>query len=110
MTTTSNDLKTPPRWLAAGRWRWQGERLRSEFEVNYLGRHYVDAANTAEYDGHVVVNWRGGWQVNDRIELFARVMNLLDEKYADRADYAFGNYRYFPAMPIQGYVGVSVDL
>jgi len=26
----------------------------------------------------------------------ARVNNLTDRAYADRADYAFGNYRYFP--------------
>jgi hypothetical protein len=26
----------------------------------------------------------------------ARIMNLADTAYADRADYAFGNYRYFP--------------
>jgi outer membrane receptor protein involved in Fe transport len=25
-----------------------------------------------------------------------RVRNLLDERYAERADFAFGNYRYFP--------------
>ena len=25
------------------------------------------------------------------------VINLFDEKYAKRADYAFGNARYFPA-------------
>ncbi len=26
-----------------------------------------------------------------------RVDNLFDKRYADRADFAFGNYRYFPA-------------
>jgi hypothetical protein len=25
-----------------------------------------------------------------------RLNNVLDRDYADRADYAFGNYRYFP--------------
>ena len=25
-----------------------------------------------------------------------RITNLLDENYAERADFAFGNYRYFP--------------
>jgi iron complex outermembrane recepter protein len=25
-----------------------------------------------------------------------RVDNVLDTAYADRADFAFGNYRYFP--------------
>ena len=31
-----------------------------------------------------------------RHRLGARLTNLLDEKYAERADFAFGNYRYFP--------------
>ena len=26
-----------------------------------------------------------------------RVDNLFDKRYADRADFAFGNYRYYPA-------------
>ena len=25
-----------------------------------------------------------------------RLTNLLDDRYAERADFAFGNYRYFP--------------
>ena len=28
--------------------------------------------------------------------LGARVMNLTDRRYAERADFAFGNARYFP--------------
>jgi outer membrane receptor protein involved in Fe transport len=77
--------------------------------VLYLGEHYVDAANTAKYDGHVVLNLRGAYNVNEQLRIFARIINLLDEEYADRADFAFGNYRYFPAMPIQAYAGITYD-
>jgi hypothetical protein len=35
---------------------------------------------------------------------------MMNEKYADRADFAFGNYRYFPAMPRQIYGGVELSL
>ena len=56
-----------------------------------MGKHYINAANTAKYDGHVVLNWRGGFKLTEHISLFARVINLLDERYADRADYAFGD-------------------
>jgi hypothetical protein len=28
-----------------------------------------------------------------------RVTNALDVRFADRADYAFGTYRYFPGRP-----------
>ena len=79
---------------------------------DYNGKHYINAANTAEYDGHTVVNWRGRYSINDSTTVFARVINLLDEKYADRADFTLFNparYRYFPAMPRQLYVGVTMD-
>ena len=36
------------------------------------------------------------------------MVNLLDTAYADRADYAFGSYRYFPGMPRQVYVGLEL--
>ncbi len=32
----------------------------------------------------------------DEVIVTARVNNLADTDYADRADFAFGNYRYFP--------------
>ena len=106
-----NMMDSAPRWLTNARWRYEpGERWYSEFELNQVGKHYINAANTAKYDGHVVLNWRGGYRLTEHINLFARVINLLDERYADRADYAFGAYRYFPAMPVQGYVGVNLAL
>jgi outer membrane receptor protein involved in Fe transport len=41
------------------------------------------------------------------------VINLLNDKYADRADYSVfdpARYRYFPAMPRQLYLGVTFAL
>ena len=55
------------------------------------------------------MNWRGGLRLTDRSRLFARIVNLFDKRYADRADFAFGSYRYFPSMPIQGYLGVELE-
>ena len=37
-----------------------------------------------------------------------RLMNVTDEKIADRADFAFGNYRYFPGLPRELYAGVEI--
>jgi outer membrane receptor protein involved in Fe transport len=104
-------LDTAPRFLANARWAMElTESVRHELELVIVGPHYVNAANTAKYDGHGVVNWRGQWQVSEKFSVFARVINLLDERYADRADFAFGNYRYFPAMPRQVYLGVNVEI
>jgi len=37
----------------------------------------------------------------------AQVKNLLDEEYADRADFAFGDYRFFPGQDRNFAVGAS---
>ena len=108
---SGNDIDTAPRWIGNLRWGTElSAQWRQELEVVYVGEHYVNAANTADYDGHQVLNWRLQWQVNEGTELFARVINVLDERYADRADFAFGSFRYFPAMPRQLYLGVNMEL
>ena len=105
---SGNDLDTAPRWLGSARWGADiGPRLNVEAEVVHVGEHYTDAANTAEYDGHWLVNWRGSYQVSDSVKLFARVHNLFNERYAERADFAFGNDRFFPGISRQFYVGVD---
>jgi outer membrane receptor protein involved in Fe transport len=62
-----------------------------------MGSYYLDAANTVTYPGHEVANLRVEWLARPDLRVSLRVDNLLDSAYADRADYAFGNYRYFPA-------------
>ncbi|HEY5646311.1 MAG TPA: TonB-dependent receptor, partial [Pseudomonadales bacterium] len=104
---------TAPKWLANGRWQWAvTERIGTELELVYLGKHFVDAGNTAEYDGHLVANLRGRFTVNDALSLHARIINLTDKHYADRADYTYfsaDGYRYFPAMPRQFYLGATIS-
>ena len=43
----------------------------------------------------------------DNNEVWINIRNLTDERYADRADYAFGVDRYFPGEPVNATVGVS---
>ena len=108
--TEGNAVDTAPRWLGSARWRVETERAVSELEAVYVGAYFANASNTARYDGHRLLNWRGAWNVTPRVRLFARVLNLLDVAYADRADFAFGSYRYFPGMPRQLYAGIEVKL
>ncbi len=104
------DMDSAPRWLASARWTARYRDLVSELEAAYVGSHFIDAANTARYRGHLVFHWRGRYALRDRVTLFARLLNLTDERYADRADYAFGSHRYFPALPRQLYAGVEWTL
>ena len=73
------------------------EQFSAAMELFFVDRYYLDAANTASYPGHEVVNLRVGWSPRDDLRANLRVDNVFDTAYADRADFAFGNYRYFPA-------------
>lgn len=93
-----NEVDTAPRWLGGLRAHWQSSANRAvEAEWVYQGGYFLDAANAHRYPGHSLVNLRG-WMVlgNSQHRLSLRLTNLLDVRYAERADYAFGNYRYFP--------------
>ena len=105
-----NDVDTAPRWHGSARWEANLGKFRSEVEVVYLGSHYTNAANTARYEGHTVANWRVRYTFTPRVAIFGRILNILDAEYADRADFAFGSHRYFPAMPRQVYLGVEFAL
>ena len=102
-----NRVDTAPDRIVSVRWISElANGLKTEIECHRVGSHYLNAANTARYGGHAVVNWRNQWRFTPRFTISWRVVNVLDSAYAERADFAFGNYRYFPAMPRQLYAGV----
>ena len=105
--TAGNDVDTAPRHLGSIRWQWQArEGLQSTIELTRIGSYFMDAANTFQYPGHVTLHWHARWRIADGWEVQAHMRNLLDEKFADRADWSFGTPRYFPAMPRNAQVGV----
>ena len=94
--------------MATARWLYRPRRdLTLELEGIRMGPYYLDAANTARYDGHTLLNLRADWAASARTTLFARITNLTGRDYAERADFAFGNYRYFPGQPQRLYVGIE---
>ncbi len=100
-------LDTAPEWLWNARLIWSPNDLwRLEGEWVHVGEYFANAANSARYDGHDLLNLRARYSFSDRVELFGAVRNLLDERYAERADFAFGSYRYFPGEPR----GLSIGL
>ena len=90
-------IDTAPEWLSSLRLVWDAsDRLRVETEWAHVGEYYADAGNTALYEGHDLIHLRAGYQVSDQAELSLAVRNAFDERFAERADFAFGQYRYFP--------------
>ena len=73
------------------------EQFSAVLDLFYVGEYFLDAGNTATYPGHEVVNLRFAWTPRENLRASLRVDNVFDTAYADRADFAFGDYRYFPA-------------
>ena len=102
-----NAIDTAPEWLADATLDWQAtEALGLSLSVEHVGEYYTDPANTTTYPGHTVFSARGSYAFGEGMEAFLIVRNLTDEAYADRADLAFGNDRYFPGEPLNATLGV----
>jgi len=81
----------------------------AEIEWRHVGSYFTNPGNTQRYDGHDIFVLRSRYDVTDDISLFGRVDNLFDARYADRADFAFGNERFFPGRPRTLFFGLSAE-
>jgi iron complex outermembrane receptor protein len=105
-----NKVDTAPEQLANVRLAWQpSDNSKLELEWLHMGEYYLDPENEHEYAGHDLFQLRGSMALNQNTRLFARIENLTDEKYASRADYAFGSYRFFGGQPRVLHLGASIS-
>ncbi len=93
---SGNDIDTAPRDIHTLRLSYDAAWLTAEVEWLHVGEYWANAANTARYGGHDLGNLRLSASPARDWMLAIRIMNLFDVAYADRADFAFGDYRYFP--------------
>lgn len=94
---SGRDVDTAPRWLGNIELLFKpNARINAGLQWTTIGEYYLDAENRFRYPGHAIANLRAGTQLAPSLELIVRLNNLTDRDYADRADYAFGSYRYFP--------------
>ena len=107
-----NDIDTAPRAFGSARLNWDfstlaGRSSRAELEWVYMDSYYLEPQNNHQYDGHSLVNLRITSDLTPRLSAGLRLTNLLDEDYAERADFGFGEYRYFVGQPRGAYVQIS---
>jgi outer membrane receptor protein involved in Fe transport len=102
-----NEIDTAPQHMGSVQLGW---RVNSgnfiEFEWVHQGNYYLNPENSAQYNGHNLLNLRAGWEINESLDISATVSNLNDEDYAERADFGFGSYRYFVGEPRSIYATV----
>lgn len=105
--SSGDDVDTAPRTLGSARIGWDSRRLLAELEWLHQGEYYLNASNSARYEGHDLANLRVVWRPLDNWSVAVRVNNLSNRLYADRADFAFGSYRYFPGREREAFFQVA---
>jgi outer membrane receptor protein involved in Fe transport len=102
-----NDIDTAPRTLGSLRVGWQVDPWLAEAEWVHQGRYFLTAQEAQEYPGHDLLNLRAAWSFSPAWTATVRVNNVTDKLYADRADFAFGQYRYFPGREREAFVELA---
>ncbi len=105
--TKGNDIDTAPRTLGSLRLGWNIEPWLAEAEWAHQGAYFLTAGEGPEYGGHDLLNLRTAWQITPAWRATVRLNNVTDRLYADRADFAFGNYRYFPGREREAFVELA---
>jgi len=76
----------------------------------HVGSYFTNPGNTNDYPGHDIFTLGGRIDLTEDLLLSLRVDNLFDTRYADRADFAFGNERFFPGRPRTAFAGLTLSL
>ena len=96
-----NKIDTAPALGVNGFWQYAiAEKSSFAWELDFTDSYYTNPANTAEYDGHTLIHLYFNHLFADEWSLQVQAKNVTDEYYAERADNAFGNDRYFPGAPL----------
>ena len=94
---SGRDVDTAPRWLGSAElFIDPTDRIELALQWTMIGEYYLEPENRHSYPGHDLWNLRASFDAYDRLDINLRLLNVLDTDLADRADFAFGNYRYFP--------------
>jgi iron complex outermembrane receptor protein len=97
LITEGNEVDTAPTTLATAQLVFTPlPSLTMEAAWTHVGAYFTDAANENEYPGHDLLDLRAEWRPSGNLSVLGIVRNVTDERYARRADFAFGSERYFP--------------
>lgn len=113
---SGNEMASAPREIMNMRLNWTPAQLNGgqvELEWERLGSYWMDDNNTYKYSGHNLLNLRSNYQVDKKLELYGRIMNLTDKRYATAAAYTPASgwsaekFEYAPGLPRTVYLGIN---
>ncbi|GKT11459.1 MAG: iron complex outermembrane recepter protein [Thiomicrorhabdus sp.] len=90
-------------------YRPSGSGLLLMAEGIFVGDYYMDHAQTTSYAGYKILNLKADYQINDTWRVYAKLDNVMDERYAESATYGYGKEKYTPGAVRQAFIGMNVD-
>lgn len=113
VTNTANlsgkEIESAPRRIGNVRLTWTpSSATMAQLEWVKLGSYWLDAANTGQYAGHQLWNLRFMRQVDKSVSVVARVMNVMDKRYADSAAGTGTAPTLSPGLPRTLFAGVEM--
>ncbi len=105
-----NDMANAPNNLANVRLYYRPRWLQgftAMLEWQYVDDWWMDDANRHHYDGYDLWNLKFSWKTGRGIDVYAKIDNLTDEIYAERAAYSWGKEKYTPGGPRQFFLGIE---
>jgi outer membrane receptor protein involved in Fe transport len=109
---TGNEMEFAPRQIGNVVLEYELPRLAGSsvsFEWNRLGSYYEDASNDNKYEGHDLFNARALIPLGGNLQLFGRLQNIMDKRYAERASFnPFRGEELAPGLPRTVYIGFRV--
>lgn len=78
-----------------------------EIEVKHMGPYYLDPEHNWEYEGHNLLNARVQYWQRPDMKWTARLLNVTNTDYAERADVSFNVPRYFVGEPRSLYLSLE---
>ena len=82
----------------------QGGRL--EVEWSHRGEQFIDESNELIYEGHDLINFRSSFNFSEHAEIYANLLNMSNERYADTVS-KWGP-KYTPGRPRSIFAGVKL--
>ena len=94
---SGKEMEAAPRVIASARLRYAPGALRGgrvELEWFKLGPYWHDQANTLKYAGHDLFHLRANYRFGERYEIWAKLQNLFDKRYAETVGVNGGEATY----------------
>lgn len=114
---SGNDMKAAPDYVANLRFTYKPSNivgLSTQLEIQSIGEYWLDDANSTDEhgknrqnSGYTVANLKARYQINNKLAVHARVLNVTDKTYIQETEYRYGKVRISPGAPRTLYVGMN---